>query len=276
MKPTDYKLGIFCWFGYRLHMAQRAKLIKDAGFTATCIWWGEEEKANTGSLHDLPGIIRDAGLYIDNIHVPFQDCADLASDAAPVRQKIVNQHIAWLADCAAHHIGIMVMHVCPEQDNPPPPNKHVVNSVKDILKAAEDLDVTLAVENTRRNDYLDLVFSEIDSPHLGLCYDSSHDFLWGERPMSILNKWSRRLVTTHLSDNDNCQDRHWLPNKGGIDWPKLAGALARQSYRGPLMLEVLAEETTQPAELFLAAAYESTRAVAKLTQTTGNPDKHSV
>jgi len=264
MKQNSYQLGIFSWFGYRLHMARRAKLIKDAGFTITSIWWGDEEKENTGSLHDLPAIIRDTGLAIDNIHVPFQDCANLAADNPSVRQKIIDRHIAWLSDCARHKIPIMVMHTCPEQDNPPPPNKYILDSLAQILKHAENLNITIAIENTRRQDHIDFVFSKINSRKLAICYDSSHDVLWSDRPFEILAKYADRLVTVHLSDNDGLEDRHWLPNQGNIDWQKLAKAFPHRTYEGPLMLEILPKDAAVPPETYLQQAYESICFAAKL------------
>ena len=195
--------------------------------------------------------------------MPFQDCAALADASRTVRRQIIDQHIAWLNDCAGHSIGVLVIHVCPEQDTPPPPNRYIIDSLKPILNTAEKLDIRLAVENTRRNDYLDLVFSEFDSVHLGLCYDSSHDFLWSRQPTEILGKYGSRLITTHLSDNDGLEDRHWPPGEGVIDWPKLVKALPHQTYTGPLILELLPKDSSQPPDLFLAKAY---RSICSLTE----------
>lgn len=263
MKPTGYKLGVFSWFGYRLHIAQRAGLIKQAGFSVTSIWWGEEEKGNTGSLDDLPGIIRQADIAIDNIHVPFADCNDLWSQSRATRQNIIHQHLTWLDDCVRHQIPKMVMHVSQGPD-PPRPNKSGVESVARILQAAEDKDIIIAVENTQWPDYLDLVLSEINSPHLGFCYDSSHDFLWSKHPTEILAKYAGRLVTTHLSDNDGVEDRHWPPGQGNISWAGFANAFPQESYAGPLMLEVLPKDASQTPQAFLKETYESLSSLANL------------
>jgi sugar phosphate isomerase/epimerase len=258
MQGKKFVFGIFAWFGYRLHMKQRASLIKDAGFDTISLWWGEEEKANTGSLHDLPAIIRDNGLKIDNIHVPFEGCNDFWSGSEGIRQNIFERHLAWIDDCARHKIPKIVMHLT-QGPNPPMPNETGLSIIKQLVKAAEDKNVILAVENVQRTEHLDFVFSKIDSPHLAFCYDSSHDFLWSRQPCELLRKWAGRLVTTHFSDNDGQEDQHWLPNTGTVDWQKIGRSFPIETYAGPLLLEVLPRENEnkRSAKEFIAAAYES-------------------
>lgn len=56
------KLGIFSWFSYSLDIEERLRMIKQAGFDATSLWWGDENK------HYQPEMARKLGLEIDNIH----------------------------------------------------------------------------------------------------------------------------------------------------------------------------------------------------------------
>ena len=59
-------LGIFSWFEYAFPLKQRLKLIKQAGFTTTCLWFGNEEQMFHDSLADqMAGLARDQGLVID-------------------------------------------------------------------------------------------------------------------------------------------------------------------------------------------------------------------
>jgi sugar phosphate isomerase/epimerase len=265
VEEKTHKLGIFVWFGYRLHIGYRARIIKDAGFDVVSLWWGDEEKANTGSLYDLPSIVRDRGLSIDNIHVPFDDCNDFWSEAESDRQNIIDRYCAWLDDCARHKIPKMVMHLT-QGPNPPSPNKSGLAVIKKLVQEAEDKNVILAVENIQCIEHLEFVFSRIDSPHLAFCYDSSHDFLWSRQPCELLNKWAGRLVTTHFSDNDGQDDRHWLPNTGTIDWQKIGRSFPIETYSGPFLLELLPEQEVpkRPAEEFATAAYESACMIAEI------------
>ncbi len=252
----NLKVGIFSWFGWRIHISRRAQLIKKAGFDATCLWWADEEKANTGSLDDLPKIVRDSGLEIDNIHVPFKETHLLSSENISERRKMIDLHKEWIDDCGRHNIGKLVFHTCPDQLDLPAPNKLLLDSVEEILKSAESAKVTLAVENTRRCDYADVVLEKFDSDYLRFCYDSGHDFIWSGRPTEILKRWGHKLVTTHLHDNKGSEDDHMLPFTGKIDWIKIISNWPKD-YKGVLMLEVLGDENFQSAKDFLWAAFES-------------------
>ena len=69
------------------------------------------------------------------------------------------------------------------------------------VKLAEDLGIIIAIE-----DHLDvfledmLLLMEIDSPNLGVCYDSGNFMAVGEEPVNALNKLIDRVVCTHLKD----------------------------------------------------------------------------
>lgn len=43
-------LSIFSWFSYPLPLQERLELIKNAGFDATALWWGDEFEDKTASL----------------------------------------------------------------------------------------------------------------------------------------------------------------------------------------------------------------------------------
>ncbi len=256
MLLPDSKVGIFSWFGWRIHISQRAQFIKKAGFDVTCLWWADEEKANTGSLDDLPKIIRDNGLEIDNIHVPFKEAHLLSSENFSERRKMIELYKGWIDDCVRHNIGKLVFHPCPDCSNPPAPRKALLDSVEKILKFAESAKVILAVENTWKSDYVDFVLERFDSEYLLFCYDSGHDFIWSSRPTEILKKWGHKLTTTHLHDNKGSDDDHMLPLTGKIDWRKIISNWPKD-YKGVLMLEVLGDDKLQSAESFLSAAFES-------------------
>ena len=41
-----------------------------------------------------------------------------------------------------------------------------------------------------------------------------------------------RIVTTHISDHDYENERHWMPRAGKINWNALIGALETVGYTG--------------------------------------------
>jgi sugar phosphate isomerase/epimerase len=258
--------GIFSWFGFELPMPQRLSLIKQAGFTTTSLWWDKAEGlTNKNEKKKLIEQVRDSGLYLENIHVPFENCNGLWSSDRDVCEKVIRGHICWLEDCARYAIPIMVMHLTKGSDLPDP-TKEGIESLVCLLKTAEELNIRIAIENTRRPDYLDCVFSKLDSPHLGFCYDSSHDWLYGKPKTEILKKWGHRLAAVHLSDNDGQEDGHWLPGEGIVDWSAVCDSLPWSSYSGCVTLEVFPRQGNhkESPENFLRQAYEKLQWLKKI------------
>jgi sugar phosphate isomerase/epimerase len=257
VKQERQPLSIFSWYDYDLPMCDRLSAIRSAGFQATSLWWGDGH-CRGAELGELTAMARDQGLHVENVHVPYELCNDLWSRDAARRGTCVDQHIRWLEDCSRHAIPRMVMHLTVIADLPAP-DAICLESMDRIVTTAEQLGVIVAVENTRRRDYVDFVLERIPSRHLGFCYDSSHARLNADQGTDLLRHWGHRLVAVHLSDNDGKEDRHWLPGNGVIDWRKLAAAFPHDTYGGCIHLEVVPNEAEKAAlspEAFVGKAYE--------------------
>lgn len=252
---NENMLGIFSWIGFDLPLQERLALIKKTGFEATTLWW--EDKEAGLPKESTPGMVRDFGLYLENIHVPYENCNDFWNNRLTAREKLIKDHLIWLEDCAKYDIPIMVMHIS-RGSNLEIPNKYGVESLNKILQYAEELGITIAIENTRRMDYFDLVLEEYNSRNLGICYDSSHDWAFSKEKTLILEKWGKRLVCLHLSDNDTLEDRHWLPGDGLVDWDLVAANLRRNGYSGCLIMEVYPkqDEKWETPAAFLEKAFQ--------------------
>lgn len=230
-------------------------MIRDAGFDATALWW-EEDKAHVREMRDLaPELVRNAGLHLDNFHVPYRRCADLWSDDADARHSVVKEHVGWVRDCGRHDVARMVMHVSLGSGTPPP-NAHGTDSIRRILDAGYDENVEISIENTRSPAHVAYLLENIEAPLLTLCYDSSHDRLYSPEPLELLERFSHRLGATHLSDTDGKLDRHWLPGEGVVDFDALANRLSGEGYGGTYLLETVPKDRTEDAESFLRTAYE--------------------
>ncbi|TGE38138.1 sugar phosphate isomerase/epimerase [Desulfosporosinus fructosivorans] len=255
----QYPLGIFSWFGFVLPFQERLRLIKEAGFAATSLWWEDEDTPWQIKKESMPQLVRDIGLVLENLHVPYNNSSELWSEFKSVRSEFIHRHIRWLHDCANYHIPMMVMHLT-EGVNPPAPNSDGVKSFRELVRVAEELGVMIAIENTRRRDNVPYLLSEIPSDHLGFCFDSSHHCLSDKQDFSLLGNFGDRLITTHLSDNDGLEDRHWLPGHGIIDWVMVAQHFPA-GFRGCLTLEAypMAGEREESPELFLKRAFEKAK-----------------
>jgi sugar phosphate isomerase/epimerase len=257
-------LGMYAWFGYRLPLEQRLRFIAQAGFSTTCLWFGEEEDLfATNKADQMPSLARETGLSVDNIHAPFEECNALWSNSRSAEAAVIDPYSLALDYCRKHAIPMLVLHVS-KGSNPPSPTQAGLQALEKLVKRAEGLGVSLAIENTRSPHHTDFVLSGIESDHLGLCYDSSHDFISGHPPGELLRRWGDRLLTTHLSDNNGINDDHYLPGEGCIDWDLIQEAFPGDRYPGSIMLEVVPQNNeNMSVEQFVRAAYRKALGLRK-------------
>lgn len=250
-------LGIFSWFGFVLPMPERLRLIKEAGFDATSVWWEDEKGEPEIKKEQFPDLIRDSGLFLENIHVPFNNSNDLWSADKGLRARSLKEHMVWLEDCARYNIPLMVMHLT-EGPDPPASKNYGVESLWKMTELAEKSGVKIAVENTRRADNVLFILSAIQSDYLGLCYDSSHANLYSDKGEALLTRFGHRLLATHLSDNDGLEDKHWLPRNGQLDWQCWAKWFPSATYQGNLTLEIYPteEEMKKGPAAFIVKAFQ--------------------
>lgn len=254
MTPLPHRpLGIHTWFGLRVPYLERLSMIRAAGFEAVSVWWEEDREGARELRERVPGAVRDVGLVLDHLHVPYRGCDDLWSSDGEKRRAMVSRHLGWVEDCARHKVPTMVMHATlstrAERDV-----DAGLGSFAALAERAGVLGVTVAVENTREPEPIGAVLAAIDAPALAFCYDVSHDHLYSAGPRALLRDWGHRLATTHFSDTDLRLDRHWLPGEGAIDFGAVADEFPA-AYGGPILLEVVARDRAQGPEAFLTQAF---------------------
>jgi sugar phosphate isomerase/epimerase len=202
-------IGMFSWFSYDLPILERLTLIKEAGFTATGLWWSGDNK------DEQPEMARKIGLQIDNIHTPFVEPNRLWLDGA-AGDDYQNTLISCVEDCSVHEIPVAVIHLTPFQDEAPVTDIGLKRIAK-IIEVAERKDILLAFENLSVLDHLDAVFERFLSPCVGFCYDSGHEN-WNHADRDCLSLYGYKLIALHINDNFGDADSHMLPFDGTVDW----------------------------------------------------------
>lgn len=254
LSETAPFLGAFSWFGYDQPLAERLRLIRKRGFSHTFLWMGNQEPmVESGRAHEMPGMIADAGLAIDHVHAPYDKANAFWSDSPTERDTLVDENLELIEYCSRHSISCIVQHVTKGPISPRP-HAEGLEIFRRLGEEAARSGIRLALENTRVISRVDFILNELPLESLGLCYDSSHDTLYSDTPGAVLGKWAHRLITTHFSDTDGKADVHWLPMKGIVDWDAVAKAYPA-SHAGPIMIEAVPEDPSQPPAEFLADAY---------------------
>ena len=249
--------GFFCWFGYDLPIFKRFKAIKKAGFTHVSIWLGKEEASvRNGKLEDFIDSAHNTGLEIECAHASYDGCNNIWIGNDSQKCELLAEYTEQIEYCGQSHIPILVMHVS-QGNNAPGPNEGGLKFMLELLEVAIKLNVSIALENTRRTDGLNYLLENIKDPRLGMCYDSSHDFLFSKHPTCLLSEWGNRLLYTHFSDNDGHSDRHWLPGTGIIDWDLIKAAYPKDAKKC-ISLEVVPRNSdSESMSKFLENAYET-------------------
>ncbi|MCL2532370.1 MAG: sugar phosphate isomerase/epimerase [Oscillospiraceae bacterium] len=248
-------LNIFTFFSHPLPFAERFHLIKQAGFDGVSLWWGDDDTDQDFELQ--PELARAAGLAIENIHVPFFTVNQLWSDS-PLGNAVLSYYLQCIDDCADHSIPAMVMHAC-FGALLSPVNELGLARFGEIANHAEKRGVNVAIENLRAtNEHAAYVLEHIDTPRLGLCYDSGHWHACKDKSpqFDFLARFGHRLMALHLHDNHGVDDDHILPFNGTIDWPTQIQAIAQTGRSAvPTTLEFSTDYEGFAPEEHLAQAY---------------------
>jgi sugar phosphate isomerase/epimerase len=247
------KTGMYSWFGHMAPMEDRLRMIKEAGFDSTMLWWGDAAAFFEYDKENLIKKVIRTGLEVENIHVPYQKINYLWEQSLN-SEDLISKIKEWVKDCSSFGIEGMVLHV--ENDNMVIKDyKYGTDNINRILEVAERLNILIALENTKQYKPLEYIFNNVHSKHLRFCYDSSHDWLSTGSRGSILEKYGYKLTYLHLSDNDLDHDRHWIPERGNINWDKIAELLTKINFKGNISFEVCPWEMKMDGKDILKEVY---------------------
>ncbi|MDR2687895.1 MAG: sugar phosphate isomerase/epimerase [Oscillospiraceae bacterium] len=254
------------WPGYNeTPFGERYRLIRQAGFDATLVWWGDED---AGDFRTQPEVARRAGLWVENMHASFDLAGHLWEDNL-AGQVVFAYYMQCIADCGTYDIPTVVMHTGHGGDYLPPLSEVSLDRLRRMVGRAEELGVNIAIENQcapEKTERAIEILERFDSPALGMCYDSGHANVHTSlgRGVEMLSRFGRRLTALHLHDNDRTGDQHLLPFDGTVDWPALMGKIAASGYRGPTTLEAGSGYPQLATEEYLARAYERAKRLEAL------------
>lgn len=252
-------ISIYDWFGYEVSIADRYKLIKEAGFDGVLLWWsdgfGHGANYREGVRHAV-----NAGLMIENMHTPVQEQDNLSLDNLE-GERLLDCYLSCVKDCAAYEIPTMVVHL---PDDEFPINETGMQRVRRLAEEAERLGVNIAMENLRNNRNVACVLNAFDSKRIGFCYDSCHHAN-SENAGDLLAMYGNRLMALHLHDNGGVRGQHQLPFDGKIDWCVVMKKIAETGYKGATALEPMnwGYENISMQE-FLDRAYEKARKLERM------------
>jgi len=178
-----------------------------------------------------------------SVHLPFGPGWDIAHALREEREAVCESLKRVIDLTAPWGVQVYVLHGCLE---PVLPEERALRMARSILSIRElkchaaRFGAVLALENLPRsclgNSSEETLAMSEAADNVPIVFDVNH--LLGESHASFLDNLARRIVSTHLSDYDGVDERHWLPGKGIVPWRHLVTRLGETGYRGPLLFEL--------------------------------------
>jgi sugar phosphate isomerase/epimerase len=129
-----------------------------------------------------------------------------------------------------------------------------VATVRGMARLAEQSDARLALEirpyeMVSNADGMCRLIKAVESPALGVVFDTAHFFVQKEILPVAVEKLADRIFLVHLADNNGVEDFHWAPGKGGVPWQGVLQALGKIAYRGFANVDVAGTYADIDAEI---------------------------
>ncbi len=213
-----------------------------AGITAIEISPKAEEH-DTLDLGAVAALAERFGIELWAYHLPFLPFQKIDISKPQLAEYTVTYFQRLIRKATAAGIKRFVIHPSgePIDDADRPIRMQTAKkSLALLAEFAQELGAVIAVEDLPRT-CLGNCAAEIEEllsahPALRVCFDTNH--LLGEDPVDFIHRLGDRIVTTHVSDYDFLNERHWLPGEGSLDWSGILQALADVNYRGVWMYEL--------------------------------------
>jgi len=222
---------------------QTFEAYKNAGIEAMEISEGSQGCSDAIDFSMIKALADEYGITLWSFHLPFLPFEKIDISQPDLADYTV-EYFSSLIDKATN-IGIktFVLHPSgePIADSDRPMRLECAKKSlfalaeyaksKDALIAVEDLPRTCLGRNS--SDILSLISAH---PNLRVCFDTNH--LLNEDIFHFVSAVGNKIITTHVSDYDFINERHWLPGEGQIDWLALRNALKNVGYDGYWLYEL--------------------------------------
>ena len=233
------KLAVALGMGYDVHPVEQIKILKEIGWDGVFSGWCPGE-----NIEAYAKAISETGMMYQSIHAPFHN-VDKIWESETDGDKYTEEQIECLRRAKDVGVDLVVAHAIIGMERCTP-TALGLKRFERIFNAAENLGVTVALENTEGEIYVEALMREFgSSDRVRFCIDTGHEMCYnGSRDM--IGKYASKLICTHLNDNMGqtgdsitwLDDSHVLPFDGVADWNNIAARLNAAGYKGDLTFEL--------------------------------------
>lgn len=192
-------------------------------------------------LEDGLDAIQKVGLHLNAVHLPFGWHWELCRLDDEEQAEILRKLVAYIKRIDPYKPDYYILHGSTEPVTPETREERKAQLKKSVGFLRENTDTVLCLEDLPRTCLLNTaeetiqVVDAIDG--VRICADVNH-FLQEKSEDAVL-KMGKRIATTHISDHDYIDEKHWLPKEGKIDWMKLISSFESVGYNGVFSYEAL-------------------------------------
>lgn len=192
------------------------------------------------AIPDYVKIIRENGLFLNGVHLPFGAIFDISSPDEEQAKRSLEFGVKVFNEVDKLKPNCYIIHGSGDGVPDYLRSEMFERLVKALNYLSTKTTCTICVENLPRVCLLNTV-AEIKSalekiPNVRLCLDTNH-FL-EEKVEDAICELGNVIKTTHISDHDYVDERHWLPTQGKIDWQKVISSLEKVGYDGVFNYEL--------------------------------------
>ncbi|MBO7214623.1 MAG: sugar phosphate isomerase/epimerase [Clostridia bacterium] len=207
-------------------------------------WNRQEELENYPYVTRAVEIIKDHGLYLNSVHLPFScqlwNFTSLDENERKLSVESVKSAVSFyekdMPNCFVIHPDTR-----PKDDSER--SARLEQLTKSMYEICEFVPAKVCVENMTNNGMLN-VSSEAEQllsavPKLYMTLDINHPLT--QAPESYIKAIGDRIKNVHVSDRDHDRECHYVPGKGVLNWDNIMNALNDIGYTGMLTYEVSPE-----------------------------------
>jgi len=226
--------------GYKVTPLEEIKIFSEVGWDGFFSGWCYGE-----NIESYRKLADELGMYYQSVHAPFHRVDKIWDDEGIDGEKSTEEQIECIKQSKAVGVDLVIVHAIIGMEKCTPTALGLKRFEK-IFAAAENNGVTVALENTEGEIYVEALMKEFgSSDNVRFCIDTGHEMCYnGSR--NIIGKYADKVFCTHLNDNLGqtgekitwLDDTHLMPFDGIADWNGIAARLKAAGYKGDITLEL--------------------------------------
>ncbi len=213
------------------------------------------------------------GIKLWSYHLPFWPFTeiDCSSTDKAIRDYTIKYFTELIEKATAIGIDKFIVHPSGEPvegSDRPERIKYCKETLSRLADVAEKHGAVICVEDLPRtclgntaDEMLEIIS---DDKRLMVCFDTNHLLI--DNNIDFVRKVGKRIVTTHVSDYDFTNEKHWFPGEGDQDFVALYKELEKVGYNGVWLYEANRKAPatmTRPRDLTFAEFRENALTIFK-------------